>query len=247
MANRNIYNQHNQNIRNQGGANSWSAEIHDEIYQNIDNLESQINSEISNKGVVQSANEQRYSGLQKMIDENKDESDKSIDNHAKKIEELDNKFKIFEGDALDKLSFHFEENYSTLNKEKVSWLRLVNVSFLIIILLDCCIFLAIYCLEDLMLQNGFYLFIPVNILGFTAFYFIVSQYSYYKKLALEYKNRSVVSKSYFGILNQSKQQKEREIITQIIADTLFSRNVTDQGAELPIKEIARIGEKILNR
>ena len=56
-----------------------------------------------------------------------------------------------------------------------------------------------------------------------------------------------MSQSYFGILNQSKEQKEREIITQIIADTLFSRNVTDQGAELPIKEIAKIGEKVLSR
>lgn len=302
MANKNILNSFNENIRQQGGLGPWVSDINNEIYQNIDQIEGQsnnqqgqinniLNNELPSKQNVINDHDQRLQNQQNQVNQilnselpskqnqindhenrlqnqqnfinniNNDlaqkqnqitqilnseipsqnsrlnECQNKINLHDEKIIEFDKKIKDFNQDALNVLGKHFLENHKVLNDTTKNWLAATVILFSIIIIAD--YFLPAKSLDDL------YSFVPRNLVFFALLYFFVIQYSQYKKLAMDYKNRDVVARSYLGILNNS-QGEERSTITAIVADTLFSRNVIDQSGELPVKEAVRIGEKMLD-
>jgi hypothetical protein len=55
-----------------------------------------------------------------------------------------------------------------------------------------------------------------------------------------------LQKTYLSILKGVDAPEERNVITKIVADTLFSRNASDQGNDLPLKDALRFGEKVLD-
>jgi cation transport ATPase len=310
MSNKTNFNLHNQNIRAQGGYAPWIADIHDELYQNIDNTEiaqnnqqSQINNIIStdlpskqnalndheqrlnsntsqiaqilntdlpNKQNIINDHESRIQAQQNNINTiNNDLSNKQnqinqiltteipeqknkteqqqqeLYRHAEKIREFDEKIKTFNKESINLLGQHFKQNYDDLNKEKDAWLVYLKWSFVALFFIE-------FGLSILTITESFgfalkhsYLLIPVSIVLGTIVYFISSQYSQYKKLAMDYRNRQIVAMSYLGVLNNSEGE-ERNTITSIVADTLFSRNITDQSSDLPVKEAMRIGERMLD-
>ncbi len=262
MSNKTVFNTHYNNIKAQGGVYSWLADIDNEIYQNINDLENIvrdsetnlnkiINNDLpANKNQINDILNNQLPQKQSQISEinNKiPEIQRTVNAHQEQIKDLTIKFKLFEDNALSKLAEHFDQNSVDLKKQEDFWRNFVFIVFSFIIVIDVIMLVLIFLTDKITLSNSIYITLPINILAFTVVYFTVSQYSSYKKLALEYKNRSVVAKSYFGILNAANANEERNIITKIVADTLFSRNVTDQGSELPLKEISKVVDKIVNK
>ena len=262
MSNKTVFGQHNNNIRSQGGGHSWSADVDNEIYQNIDNLENAVgNIDISLNKIIRDDLPTKQNQINDILSNQLPQKQKQISelssktievqsmvtSHQMQIMELSEKFKLFETDALDKLAEHFESNSEKLKEQESFWKNLVFLVFKYVAGIDVFILILVFLTDKITISNSIYITLPINILAFTVVYFTVSQYSSYKKLALEYKNRSVVSRSYFGILNAANASEERNIITRIVADTLFSRNVTDQGSELPLKEISKVVDKIINK
>lgn len=292
MVNRTSFNQHNSNMRNQGGVNSWAADVDSEIYQNMDNLEVEINQNKnqlndheqrlqSNSGQISNHEERlntqlgSITSIQNDINEKQNQINQimttelpgkqtSIDtinnrlvDYEKKMDEYDVRIVNFNQMALDGLAKAYTDmadgeiesegkNVYTrkngLKQDRDFWLLLTYIIFGAIIALD--VVLVGFKIGMSLQNQTFYSLAGLNVPALTLLYFIVSQYSYYKKLYMEYKNREVVAKSYLGILNNAQNNEhERGIITQIVADTLFTKNVADQGADLPVKEAIRIVER----
>ena len=293
MTNRNQFNQNNNNLRAQGGINSWVAEINNEIYQNLDQIEAQLNSD-RNQNQNQINNfEQRLQGSLNQINDHEgrlilnqnkvasienelvkkqDQINQIVVNdlpskqsaidvintrlidYEKKMQDYDARIVNFNEIALNRLAEAYTNmadgekdqiqsgiRKNGLKQDRNRWLIFIYVIFPLIITIDVLILL----LNDFnFVDKTIYYLIAFDIPAFTFLYFSVAQYSYYKKLYMEYKNREVVAKSYLGILNNvENNEHERGIITQIVADTLFTRNVADQGSDLPVREALKIVEK----
>ncbi|MEI6400167.1 MAG: hypothetical protein WCO58_01435 [bacterium] len=294
MSIRNQFNQHNGNTRNQGGVNSWIADVDAEVYQNIDQLESQINTNQNQTQTQFNGHEQRLQSNSNQINDHENKlnthqgiinniqndliskqneisqilntelptKQSSIDtinnrlvDYEKKMTDYDTRIFKFNESALEKLAEAYtnmadgelktkedDARKNGLKQDRDFWLKLTKYAFLIIIVYD--IFVVLSKIIFHLTYQEMLSMLALDLVGFTVLYFIVAQYSYYKKLYMEYKNREVVAKSYLGVLNNAEtNEHERGIITQIVADTLFTRNVADQGADLPVKEAIRIVEK----
>ena len=126
------------------------------------------------------------------------------------------------------------------------WLKITIILFIGLFIFNIGSILWVYIDKTIPAKDLIYL-IPADIILSMFLYFISSQHTYYKKMYMEYINRAVVAKTYLSILNGAHNANDTAIITKIVADTLFSRNVTDQGPELPIKEIIKIAEKVINK
>jgi len=232
MINKDRFSKHNKLIE-LGGNFELQAKINEEIYENFDNQEGRLNDQKSGLDNLRS----QFSSSERNIDIIKSDlgvKQENIDSINSKVKEFDEKIKKFNTDSLDILAEHFKSNHDSLDGSKKIWLIVACCSFVVLLVSDVLLVL---------MSDNPYLLASVNIISISFLYFVVAQYSSYKRLALEYKNREVVAKSYLGILNNAKDDVNKDIITKIVADTLFSRNVTDQGVELPIKEIAKISER----
>lgn len=237
MSNRNQLNATNSliatgNVQAQSGINS-------EIYSNIDSVESIAHGNTNSiNNILQTALPER---------------DRQISEHRTKLEVLDEKIKNFNTESLKGLSQHFYKNYLEMNDISIEWLvRLIgkkgektNIGAMGWgLLIDVILSLLLIYKSNI---SYLYLLIPYNIVYISLLYFIATQYSHYKRLALDAKNRQVVAESYLAILNNSADRDAKNIITNIVADTLFSRSTVDSGAELPIKEIVRIADNIVSK
>ncbi len=308
MANKNKYNQHNANIKNQGGVNSWGAEITDELYENMDAIESDssqkqnqinghetrlqnqlasINQVVQNdlpakqnqindhetrlQNQLASINQVVQNDLpakQNQINEILNTQFPEVSNRILEVENIskvvndkmityDNRIKDFTTESLKNLSTSFlkfadgevpessdekimNKKVGGLKQDRDSWLNYIYWTFGFIILGDVIITIIAGLATSPLKVYPWY---GLNIFAFTILYFFVSQYSYYKNLYLDYKNREVVAESYFGILINASGENEKAIITKIVAETLFSRQNIKSGSDLPVKEAIRIIEK----
>lgn len=229
--------------------------INSEVYSNIDNLEQVqqgYQTVISNLTSRTEQNTNQLSGVNQEIQKTTNlvsVHGRTINDHDLKLKELDEKVKNFNTESLEGLSRHFKMQYDEMSIESKIWLKRLMETFGVGAMGWGLFFEIVLTSIPLVLEKYkfLYLLVPYNVIYISLLYFIASQYSHYKRLALDAKNRQVVAESYLGILNNSNDSTEKNIITKIVADTLFSRSVAESGAELPLKEIVRIGEKVLER
>ena len=254
MTIKNEFNSKNAGIRN--GNYHFQTDINNEIYGNLDQIENTYvpqkekidRHELNIRELNDKVNSNNGS-ISNIISNELPNKQEQLNKHAGQILELDEKIKNFNIESLKGLSQHFRKNYVDMSTQSNDWLkRLLGTWYigamgwgLVLQMGLISVFLYYSNLKFL------YLLIPYNIIYISLLYFITSQYSHYKRLALDAKNREVVSESYIAVLNNSNHEDEKNIITKIVADTLFSRSVVDSGAELPIKEAVRIVEKVLER
>lgn len=234
------------------------ASINNEIYSNLDYITNLDEQRVAEFNTIKSKTNEDRDRIAQLTNNTANNSNKIDDilnvrlkgnegelrNHAARLGELDERIKNFNVESLNGLSKHFKTNSEEMKKSATLWLQSMLYTAGIGLLLE---ILTWYIIITKSLSHYLYLLIPYNILYISLLYFTATQYSHYKRLALDAKNREVVANSYLGILNNSNDPDSRNIITRIVADTLFSRNVIDSGAELPIKEIARISEKIIEK
>jgi hypothetical protein len=166
--------------------------------------------------------------------------------HDSKIAEFDEKIKTFNSESVNLLGKHFKDTCIEFKKSANYWLIGLGLGFLSVLILD---FKSLNGVKTAELKDFLWL-LPINIFVFSILYFIAAQYSHYKKLAMDYRNRETVATSYLSIVNTAQTEESKNKIATIVADTLFSRNVTDQGPDLPMKEAVRLmdaGASIIKR
>lgn len=260
MIQNNNFNNNNNNLRNQGHPWQMVSDINQEVQTNLNNLDNlnsqqqnqlnQINNSISNLSTQienernnnTKTNETLYKYEDRFVT-----NEEKIKQHDEFVLKLKRESFDYLGEYYDNMAEGYCENnilIKGMKHENSKWLSITTAVFFLILIVNIVAILIVIFNESITKNDIFYA-IPVEILLSVLLYFSASQYSYYKRLYMEYKNRSVVAKTYLSLLNGNTNQEERNIITKIVADTLFSRNVTDQGAELPIKEVTKIAEKIL--
>lgn len=163
----------------------------------------------------------------------------------KEIEELK---KQINGTVLEDMSKSYQE-YSQdqwfLVLERNKWASIVNIAFITVAVLTC-IILGMFYLWDTDLSKKVATF-SIDLIAASWLWFTINQYSYYKKLVIDYKNRKVVAESFLGVLNNLNDENTRNEATKIVVETLFSRSVVDSWNELPLKEVVSVVDKFINK
>ena len=192
MINRNFKNQSDMQIRQNGHPWSLVADVDNEIYQNLDNLDSQFTNQVSIVNQQQNNLNTINSQVNDIINSQLPQKQNILNDHQNRIQnnensinvinadsqnkqnQIDNlvsKFKIFEGNALDNLALFFENHGDELGKTKNKWLWATIIVVAIIVIFDIILFATIGLTEKLSLQNSWYLTLPVNIFCYINFLF----------------------------------------------------------------------------
>lgn len=145
---------------------------------------------------------------------------------------------------LSKSYWEYSKKDGDLVRLRSKWELIVNITFGGIALLTWWILFMFYFSEiDLYKKIATF---SLDILAISWLWFGINQYSYYKKLVVDYKNREVVAESFIWVLNNLWNEDTRNEATRVVMETLFSRSIVDSWNELPLKEVVSVVDKFIN-
>lgn len=163
-----------------------------------------------------------------------------------KDKEIEDLKKQINGTVLKDLAQSFD-NYSkddsSLVETRNEWAGKVNWAFIIVAILTSLI-LGMFYFGNSDLSKKIATF-SLDLVAASWLWFTINQYSYYKKLVIDYKNRKVVAESFLGVLNNLTDENTKTEATKLVVDTLFSKSGVDVGSELPLKEVVSLVDKLL--
>ncbi len=165
----------------------------------------------------------------------------------KNIQDLQSKIESGTKQAIQEMSQSYKEYAEKiLKQEKDLWLEKLKCGFIYLALVSL-LTIVIFFFTEISLSKKIAL-LSLDVIAGSWLWFCSFQYSYFRELYRDYKNREVVASSFIGFINNiTNDNNLKNEAAKVIVGTLFTGVKPEKNNDLPLKEILEITKVAISK